>query len=79
MTVNASCDSFLFKIHKLNDGRVTNTGIIACEAKSPSFGVHLKDGYIVGSLIAAIQILTRRFDVEASGVVAACPFFADVR
>ena len=79
MTVNASCDSFLFKIHKLNDGRVTNTGIMAGETECPSFGVHLKNSYIVGSLIAAIQKLTRRFDVEASGVVAACPFFADVR
>lgn len=79
MTVNASCDSFLFKIHKLDDGWVANAGVVAGETECPSFGVHLKNSYIVGSLIAAIQILTRRFDVEASGVVAACPFFADVR
>ena len=77
--INVLCDSFLLKIHKLDDGWVTNAGVVAGETECPSFGVHLKDSYIVGSLIAAIQILARRFDVEASGIVAASPFFADVR
>jgi len=77
--VNVSCDSFLLKIYKLDDGWVANAGVVAGETECPAFGVHLKDSYIVCSLIAAIQILARWFDIEASGIVAASPFFADVR
>jgi hypothetical protein len=79
LAVNVSCDSFFLEIYKLDDGWVANACVVAGEAECPSFGVHLKDRYIIGSLIAAIQILARRFDVEASGIVAASPFFANVR
>jgi hypothetical protein len=79
MAVNASRRSFFLEIDKLDDGWVANAGVVAGEAECPAFGVHLKDSYIVCALIAAIQILARWFDVEASGIVAASPFFADVR
>ena len=52
---------------------------MASEVEAASFTSHTEDGDIVASLIAAIEELAGRVEVEASWVVAACPFLPNKR
>lgn len=52
---------------------------MAGEFETAGLAVHLEDGNVVGSLIAAEEELTRRVEIEAARVIASCPFFSDER
>ena len=57
--------------------RIANRGVMAREFEAAVLTTHLKDGDVVGSLIAAIEELARRVEVEAARIIPSCPFFPD--
>lgn len=50
---------------------------MACEVQAAGFAIDSKHSDIVRALIATIEELTGRVEIETSGIVAARPFFPD--
>ena len=52
---------------------------MAGEFEAARLAIHSKDGDAVGSLVATIEELARRIEVETAWIVPSCPLFADKR
>src|SRR5438445_2996274 len=52
---------------------------MAGEVEAASFAIHLEDGDVVATLIAAIEELTGGVEVEAARIIPPCPFFPNER
>ena len=48
---------------------------MACEFETAGLAIHLKDGDIVATLIATIEVLAGGIEVEAAWIIPSCPFF----
>jgi hypothetical protein len=63
-----------------NDDRwIANGRVMTGEFEPAGLAVYLEDGNVVGSLIAAIEELTRGVEIEAAWVIPSCPFFPNER
>jgi len=52
---------------------------VACEVEAARFAIDAKDRDIVAALIAAVEELAGRVDVEAARIIPSRPLVADVR
>src|SRR6516225_2625837 len=66
------------KIEENDDRRIANGAVKAGEGEAAALAVHAKHGDVVTSLIAAIEELAGRVEVEAARIVPARPFFPDI-
>jgi hypothetical protein len=68
----------LCKIEENDDRRIADGGVLTSEVEAAGLAVHTEHGDVVTALIAAIEELARRVEVEAARIVPACPFFPDI-
>ena len=70
--------SRLGKIKEHDDRRITNRNVVAGKIEAPGFAIDTEDGDVVASLIAAIQELASRVEVEAARIISSRPFFTGI-
>lgn len=69
----------LGKIEEDDDRRIADWGVMARELESAGLAIRFKDGDVVSTLIATIQELACRVEVEAARIIPSCPFFPQER
>ncbi len=65
----------LGEIEEDDDRRIANRGVMAGEFEAAGLAIHLEDGDVVAALIATIEVLASRIEVEAARIIPSCPFF----
>jgi len=67
----------LAEVEKDDDRRIADGSESAGKCKGTGLSIHAESGDRVGSLIAGIEEVPGRIEIEAAGIVAARPLFAD--
>jgi hypothetical protein len=66
-----------FSIEEHEHRRITDGGVMAGEVQAACGAIYTEDGDVVGSLVATIEEAAAGVEIEAAGIVSACPFFPD--
>ena len=66
----------LGEIEEYDARRIADRGVMTGKFESTSLSIYSKYGNVVGPLIAAIEELPRRIEVEAARIISSCPFFS---
>jgi hypothetical protein len=61
------------QIQENNDRRIAHRDVLACELQSARVAIHLEHGDVVCTLIAAIEELVRRVEVETAWIIPTRP------
>ena len=55
--------------------RIADRREMAAECEAAGLAIHLENGDVIATLIAAIEELARGVEVEAARIIPSCPFF----